>query len=138
MSSFTPIDYSSSFKEASNLIMEYGRNGDIDLIKTVDFRLFCKASIQEFYKDLKKSATKEDAKEDALYPDKIDECIEYVKSQYEADLVWDTPKYIIHAVCYCDRVHKVQNKETGKYFAVYCKEVAQKLNLSNEHFKKTK
>ncbi len=134
MSSFTPIDYSSSFKDLCNLPYEYGLNGDIDLLKTIDFRLFQKGDIWELYKGLKKNATKEDA----LYPDKIDQCIEYVKSQYEADLFWDTPKYIIHAICYCDRVHKVQNKETGKYFAVYCKEVAQKLSLSNEHFKKTK
>ena len=124
MAAFTPV------KNTLYLAEQYAKNGDIDLIKLVDFSEFTKNQIRDLSSKICSYICSD--YDNSVYPDNIQKCLDYINDQLMKVFTWETSNFIIYSHCYYDDsgdcLHKVQAKDTGKINIVYCSELAQIAN----------
>lgn len=121
MTAFTPV------KNTLYLAEQYAKNGDIELIKLVDFSAFQKSEIRDLSSKIYSFICSK--YDNSVDPNKIQQCLDYINDQIKKIFTWETSNFIIYSHCYYDDsgdcLHKVQAKDTGKINIVYCSELAQ-------------
>lgn len=147
MSQFTPVFTDVEINK--NLITKFYRNGEIELLRTVDFSVFDQDEIDQLVNEC------------YTYMDEVDqtskkfinilECHKLLQEMSQTDFTWETKNLIISRNCYCRQcskdfgctcsnnfcVHKVEDKETKKIMAVYheeLKKIVLEETLSIKHF----
>jgi hypothetical protein len=143
MSQFTAVEIN------KNIITKFYRNGEIELLRTVDFSFFNQNELDQMVNECYN------------YMDEVDqtsknyinilECHKLLQEMSQTDFTWETEKLIISRNCYCTKcskdfgctcssslcIHKVEDKETNKIFAVFHDELMDVIleeNLNIGHF----
>jgi hypothetical protein len=124
MAAFTPV------KNTLYLAEQYAKNGDIELIKLVDFSAFQKSEIRDLSSKIYSYiCSKYDT---GVHPDQIQKCLDYINDQHKKVFTWETSNFIIYSHCYYDNsgdcLHKVQAKDTGAINIAYCSDLARLAN----------
>ena len=124
MAAFTPV------KNTLYLAEQYAKNGDIELIKQVDFSAFQKSEIRDLSSEiLSYICSKYD---NGVDPNKIQQCLDYINDQFKKIFTWETSNFIIYSHCYYDNngdcLHKVQAKDSGAINIAYCSDLAKLAN----------
>lgn len=135
MAAFTPV------KNTLYLVEQYAMNGDIELIKLVDFCVFDKRELRNLYSGINSYiCSKYDTGD---HTNKIQQCLDYINDKLNKVLTWETNNFIIYSHCYYDDsgycLHKVQHKDTGEINIVYYSELAKLAKDENwniDHFNK--
>jgi hypothetical protein len=131
------------------LITKFYKNGEIELLRNVDFSNFHKNEIQNMADDCYNYM--DDVDQTSKKYIAVLECHKLLQEMCQTDFTWKTKNLIISRNCYCMScledfgcscpnnfcVHKVEDKETKKIFAVYheeLKKVVLEENLNIRHF----
>lgn len=140
MNEFTEVDNNIDH------IVAYTLNGDIELLKNINYSNFTKKSILGCVTQVRKRISAIERGEESFINDdkleKMRECYKYLIGVFNTEYSWETPTLVIYSECYCsgyDATHKVLYKDTNEVKSVYCHELADLVvnsEVSIPHFRK--
>lgn len=127
-----------------DLLEEYVRAGEFELLETIDYRNFSKSDLHSVYK---KSLRYSEREIDDSRPDydimcyNIDKCLNYIKQQICENDCWELKNYKVYTQCFRDAnyncIHKVFNKTTQTYCTFTGKDINTLMaqdNIKSSHF----
>lgn len=137
------------------MVTSYVLNGQIEILEKMDFSVYSKSSIEILIEKAKvrleqlHSKMKRSTNTNITYYmdnyNNMNKCIEFLGEVLNKEYTWENDDITIYSTCFCVPsadypdiyYHKVFDKKTGTYTAVYCHklaEIAKKVGLSNAHF----